>query len=126
MARGFLKLYRTYSYLTKSPVVDVIRTVLQDEGMYSKKQRKTLSELSGVGQSTYEGWFEGETRNPRHETIMATMTALGYEEKFVKAKTINVEAELKAAATWRDKQEKLKEKTSPPKPNGGRKPKKRG
>ncbi|MEY9493792.1 hypothetical protein [Bradyrhizobium elkanii] len=124
MARGFLKIYRTYSYLTKNPVIDKMRTVLQEEGMYSKKQRQVLHELSGVGVQTFENWFEGDVRNPRHETIMATMSSLGYEEQFVKAKTIDVEAERKAAAAWQEKQNKLKEKAAPAKTNGRRKPRK--
>ncbi|WLA79542.1 hypothetical protein [Bradyrhizobium elkanii] len=124
MARGFLKIYRTYSYLTKNPVIDKMRTVLQEEGMYSKKQRQVLHELSGVGVQTFENGFEGDVRNPRHETIMATMSSLGYEEQFVKAKTIDVEAERKAAAAWQEKQNKLKEKAAPAKTNGRRKPRK--
>lgn len=113
MARGFLRVYRTYSYLTKNPVVDKMRTVLQDEGMYSKKQRQILHEISGVGVGTFEGWFEGETRSPRHETIMATMSALGYEEQFVKAKSIDVEKERKAGQAWLEKRAEDRQKTAP-------------
>lgn len=125
MARGFLKIYRTYNYISKNPVVDKIRTILQDEGMYSKKQRKVLHEISGVGVGTFEGWFEGDTRNPRHETIMATMSALGYEEQFIKAKTIDIEAERKLAADWLAKQEKKREAKPKRRTNGHRKPRSR-
>jgi hypothetical protein len=109
MARGFTHTYRCYNWTKKNPVIDKMRTVLQDEGMYSKKQRKTLHALTGVAVATYEGWFEGDTISPRHETIMATMAALGYEEQFVKTDTIELEKELEAAAKWEEKQKRARE-----------------
>jgi transcriptional regulator with XRE-family HTH domain len=109
MARGF-GTYRTYNWIKKNPVIDKIRTKLQDEGLYAKGKRKMLHDLTGVSVSTYEGWFEGDTQSPRHETIMATMTALGYEEEFVKKENINIEKELEAAAKWRERKEREREK----------------
>jgi hypothetical protein len=111
MARGFTQTYRCYNYVDKNPVVDKVRTILQDEGYYNKKKRPILHQLSGVATTTFDGWFEGDTRNPRHETIMATMAALGYEEKFVKVKTIDEERELKKATEWFEKQKELRGKT---------------
>lgn len=124
MARG-ITVYRTYSYITKNPVVDKIRTILQDEGMYSKKQRKVLHEISGVAVQTYDGWFDGDVRDPRHQTIMATLSSLGYEEQFVKTKTIDVEKERELAAKWLEQQEKkgaIKKQRA--KTNGARRAKK--
>jgi hypothetical protein len=109
MARGFITAYRCYNYTNKNPVIDKVRTVLQDEGMYAKKQRHILHQLSGVNVSTFEGWFEGDTKNPRHETIMATLAALGYEEKFVKSEKIDIDAELEAAAAWAKRQKAKRE-----------------
>jgi transcriptional regulator with XRE-family HTH domain len=114
MAR-FLMKYRCYNWKTKNPVIDKTRTILQDEGMYAKSKRQILHQLSGVSVSTYDGWFEGDTVSPRHETIMATLAALGYEEQFVKANEINLEKELEAAGKWREQQERNREKA---KPNG--------
>lgn len=118
MARG-ITVYRTYNYITKNPVVDKVRTILQDEGMYSKKQRKILHEISGVAVKTFDGWFEGDVRDPRHQTIMATLTSLGYEEQFVKARTIDIEKERESAAAWLTAQEKKRAKSN------GRTPRKR-
>ena len=39
------------------------------------------------------------------QVLVAAVTALGYEEQFVKAKTIDEERELKAAAKWREERE---------------------
>ena len=127
MARG-ITIYRTYQYVTKNPVVDKIRTILQDEGMYSKKQRKVLHEISGVAVQTYDGWFDGDVRDPRHQTIMATLSALGYEEQFVKTKTIDVEKERALAAKWLEQQEKKGaiKKQRAAKTNGTRHTKKKG
>jgi hypothetical protein len=127
MARGFLRFpYRTYNFLAKNPVIDKARTILQDEGMFSKEKRKILHEISGVSISTFDGWFEGDTINPRHETMMATLSSVGYEEQFVKVKTIDVEAERKVAAAWFERQEKIshrrQEAQKAAKTNGHRKP----
>lgn len=110
MAR-FVMSYRCYNWKTKNPVIDKMRTVLQDEGLFAKNKRKILHELSGVSLSTFDGWFEGETKDPKHATIMATMSALGYEEHFVKPKKpIDLDAELQAAAKWREQQQRAKER----------------
>ncbi len=109
MAR-FIMSYRTYNWKTKNPVIDKMRTVLQDEGMFAKNKRKMLHELSGVALSTFDGWFEGDTKDPKHATIMATMSALGYEEKFVKTEKLDFEKELEAAAKWREQQARAREK----------------
>ncbi|WP_225116088.1 hypothetical protein [Bradyrhizobium sp. BRP22] len=114
MAR-FIMSYRTYNWKNKNPIIDKVRTILQDEGLYAKNKRKLLHELSGVAVATYEGWFEGDTKDPKHTTIMATLTALGYEEKFVKTEKLDFEKELEAAAKWREQRVRAREKA---KPNG--------
>jgi hypothetical protein len=109
MAR-FITGYRTYNWTKKNPVIDKVRTLLQDEGLYSKKKRNLLHQLSGVSVSTYDGWFEGETKDPKHTTIAATITALGYEEQFVKTHDVDQEAELEVARAWLKKQDAAREK----------------
>lgn len=109
MAR-FIMSYRTYNWREKNPVIDKVRTILQDEGMYAKNKRSMLHSLTGVAVTTYDGWFEGETKDPKHTTIMATLSALGYEEQFVKASTIDLEKELLAAEKWRERQEAARER----------------
>src|ERR1700759_1221808 len=113
MARGFLRLYRTYNYVDKNPVIDKVRTLVQDEGLI--KKLAIVHEISGVSTSTLDNWFNGTTRSPQHATIAAVITSLGYQEEFVKKKEIDVEKEREVAAAWLEKQEK---KTQP-------KPKKR-
>lgn len=118
MAR-FQTQYRTYNWVKKNPVIDKVRTILQDEDLYAKKKRAMLHRLTGVSVSTYDGWFEGDTRDPKHTTIAATITALGYEEAFVKREKLDLEAELKAAQAWSKRQKLAREKFK--KSNGGSK-----
>lgn len=99
-----LELYRTYRFLDKDPVIDKVRTVLQDEGLFAKGKRKIVHELSGVATATLDGWFEGDTKLPRNATIGAVVSALGYEPKFIKTKDIDIEDERKVAARWLLKQ----------------------
>ncbi len=109
MARFILR-YRGYNYTQKNPVIDKVRTLLQEEGLYSKKKRNLLHQLTGVAVATYDGWFEGDTIDPRHTTIAATIGALGYEERFVKTKELDMDAELKAARAWNERQKAAREK----------------
>jgi hypothetical protein len=112
-----LRVLRTYRYIDKNPVIDKMRTVLQDEGLFTKLN--LVHELSGISSSCLYGLFHGDTRNPQHRTVAGVMSSLGYEETFVKTKDLDIEKERKAAAAWAEKQEKEKPKT-----NGHAKPKK--
>lgn len=96
------RLYRTYSYIDKNPVIDRIRTILQDENLF--KRLDIVHEISGVSTGTLYGWFHGDTRNPQHHTAAAVVTSLGYEEQFVKSKEIDIEKEREIARAWLAKQ----------------------
>jgi hypothetical protein len=120
MARGFVRVYRTYNYVDKNPVIDKVRTLVQDEGLI--KKLGVVHEISGVSTSTLDNWFNGTTRSPQHATIAAVITSLGYQEEFVKKKEIDLDKEREVAARWQEIQDKLKAKAAP---NGHAKPKKR-
>lgn len=110
MARGFLRVYRTYNYVDKNPVIDKVRTLIQDEGLIRKLP--VVHEISGVSTSTLDNWFNGTTRSPQHATIAAVITSLGYQEEFVKKKEIDIEKEREVAAKWQETQDKKKPKTN--------------
>lgn len=113
----WVRVYRTYNFIDKNPVIDKVRGLAQNEGLFN--HLGILSEISNVGRSTMANWWHGATRNPQHHTIAAVVTALGYEEQFVKKKTIDVERERKVAADWLAKQPKRPK----PKPrSNGKKP----
>ncbi|KYK50038.1 hypothetical protein A1D31_22260 [Bradyrhizobium liaoningense] len=117
MARGFVRVYRTYNYIDKNPVIDKVRTLIQDEGLI--KKLPIVHEISGVSTSTLDNWFNGTTRSPQHATIAAVITSLGYKEQFVKDHDLDLESERKVAADWLAKQEKKAVvKKARPKSNG--------
>jgi hypothetical protein len=120
MARGFLRVYRTYSMIDKDPAIDKIRTIVQDEGLF--KNLTALGEISTVSQSTLNNWFHGDTKRPQNATMQAVLSSLGYKTEYVKDHDIDIEKERKAGAAWL---EKRKEEADKAKPNGGRKPNKR-
>jgi transcriptional regulator with XRE-family HTH domain len=66
-------LYRTYSFLDKDPIIDIMRTLAQDSP-YSNAQ---ISDASGVSKATLSNWFNGVTRKPQYCTIAAVAGALG-------------------------------------------------
>ena len=92
-----LRVYRTYRYIDKNPVIDRVRTLVQDEGLF--KKLGIVHEISGVATSTLNNWH-GETKNPQHGTIAAVITSLGYREEFIRDHDIDIEKERKVAADW--------------------------
>jgi transcriptional regulator with XRE-family HTH domain len=75
-------LYKSYSFVDKDPVIDIMRTIVADEG-------ETYAEIhlrSGVSTSTMYNWFEGETKRPQYATIMAIARSLGYDMQLKKMK----------------------------------------
>jgi DNA-binding phage protein len=65
--------YRTYSFTDKDPIIDVMRTLVQDTN-YSFGM---ISDDSGVSTQTLYNWFHGKTRRPQFCTIAAVAGALG-------------------------------------------------
>ena len=77
-----IRIYKTYSFKDKDPVIDSVRTATQDE---AKRQGKGVRliitqacERSGVAIGTIYGWLEGVTRRPQYATVEAFMRGLGY------------------------------------------------
>lgn len=103
-----VNVYRTYQFKDKDPVIDQIRTLLEDNGLTGKN--KTVHEISGVSQATLHNWFKGTTRRPQYATIAAVSSSLGYETAFVRARQVDVEAERKAASRWAKYQDEKRER----------------
>lgn len=74
MARG-PKLYKSYLFKDKDPVIDVLRTVIKDKSATFKQ----IALNSGVSAGTLSKWFYGETRRPQFASTNAVARALGYE-----------------------------------------------
>lgn len=101
-----IKIYRNYEFIDKDPVIEQIKGMVEKERLLKKPG--IVHELSGVSRQTIHNWFYGETRRPQYATIMAVASSLGYRVGFRHEAQINVEAERKAAAKWRTRQEAKK------------------
>ena len=77
---GSLKLYTSYNFVDKDPVIDKMRTLVKREGFSYGE----ISGKSGVSASTMHNWFEGKTKRPQYATVMAVAGALGYRSVFVR------------------------------------------
>lgn len=79
-----INVYKTYSFTTKDPVIDKLRTRAKDIGMSNKQ----INEKSNVSVACLAGWFGGKTRRPQHATIVAVARAMGgsYDLRFPKAR----------------------------------------
>ena len=68
-----MKLYRSYVFRTKDPIIDALRTALDDAGM----TRAELSLGSSVAPSTIKNWFDGKTRTPKFMTMASAIRSIG-------------------------------------------------
>lgn len=103
-----LRTYRTYRFIEKDPIIDRMRTIVQDEGLY--KNLQAVHEISGISATTLHAWFHGDTRRPQHSTIAALVTSLGYRVDIVPDHKIDIAAERKTGAAWIEAQDKKREK----------------
>jgi hypothetical protein len=76
---GSYKLYKTYSFKDKDPVIDKLRTAVADSG----ESYVDIENTSGVSSNTLYNWFKGSTRRPQHATVCAVARAVGYDLAFV-------------------------------------------
>jgi hypothetical protein len=106
-----LRVLRTYRYINKNPIIDRMRTALQNAGVGVEKRRLQIAaDISGLSRGCLHGLFHGGTRNPQHRTVAGIMTAFGYEEEWRLKRKIDIEAERKIAADWLLKQEANKKR----------------
>lgn len=69
-----LKIYKSYSFKDKDPVIDRLRTIIADEG----KAHGEICHESGVSLSTLHNWFSGPTRRPTYACVAAVAATMGY------------------------------------------------
>jgi len=73
-----MKLYKSYVFIDKDPVIDVMRTMVQD----SRKTFTQVERESGVTSTTLRNWFGGQTRRPQFATVAAVARSLGKTIRF--------------------------------------------
>ena len=75
-----LKLYKSYSFRNKDPVIDELRTLTQDEfGGLRFKHLQAIEYHGGPSASCMRNWFHGKTKRPQSASIEAAGRALGYK-----------------------------------------------
>lgn len=79
-SNGHLKLYKSYNFVDKDPVIDKMRTIIKREGATYRE----ITKDSGVSYTTLHNWFDGKTRRPQYATVLAVVRAMGYVQEFVK------------------------------------------
>jgi DNA-binding phage protein len=67
-----LKVYASYNFIDKDPIIDYTRAKVYENGGPSK-----VSRASGVTASTLYGWYSGTTRHPQFATVARVMLACG-------------------------------------------------
>ena len=67
--------YKSYSFVDKDPMIDQVRTVIQD----SKRTYKDIANDSGVTANTIRNWLDGNTKKPQAATFNAVLRALGWK-----------------------------------------------
>lgn len=77
-----IKVYNSYRFVDKDPIIDQIRTIVADSG----ETYKQIHEDSGVSTATMHNWFLGGTKRPQFASVNAIARALGHELVFVPIK----------------------------------------
>jgi len=67
--------YKSYSFKEKDPIIDQLRTLMNDENL----DIETVCRDSGVKETTLMAWFYGMTRRPQFATVKAVALAMGYD-----------------------------------------------
>ena len=87
---GELQPYKAYLFRDKDPVIDELRTIMQDT--YGEDWSKKLGDVHRNGGPTWgcvHNWFYGKTRRPQSASIEAAGRALGMQRVWVKLKVKN-------------------------------------
>jgi hypothetical protein len=71
------KIYKSYSFRTKDPVIDELRTIIQDEkGKLTNKVLRDIETDGGPSASAMHEWFYGKTLRPQNPAVEAAGRAL--------------------------------------------------
>lgn len=83
-----IKVYKTYRFTRQDPIVDDVRTTVEDEaiarGISTKAMANTACDLSGVSRSTKANWYSGKTHRPQASTLNAFLRAMDHRLGIVK------------------------------------------
>jgi hypothetical protein len=79
-----MKIYQSYLFRTKDPIIDEMRTVYQEAlGGVRSKHLRQVERDGGATASAQMQWFHGKTRRPQNASIEASLRAMGKCRKIV-------------------------------------------
>lgn len=87
-----LKLYKAYNFRDKDPVIDQLRTLVEDtfgikvRGKGLSKALRQVEESGGPSVACMHSWFMGKTKRPQNPTVEAAGRAMGYQRVWQKMK----------------------------------------
>ncbi len=70
---GILRIYKSYLFREKDPVIDAVRTFRQDKGFTYQE----IQEEGGPTAQTVRNWEHGKTKRPQFATVWASIKAMG-------------------------------------------------
>jgi hypothetical protein len=84
-----MKIYQSYMFRGKDPVIDELRTMVEDQygGRVSYKVLRKVEEAGGPSIGTGAGWFFGKTKRPQNPTVEAFGRAMGFKRIWVRGNT---------------------------------------
>lgn len=69
---------KTYLWRDKNPIIDKVRTKVKDiYGDINAEALKDIEFSGGATRSCTKGWFFGNTQDPKHSNIEATLRSMG-------------------------------------------------
>lgn len=85
---GHMPIYKSYVFRTKDPVIDELRTLVEDTygARVNGKHLGTIEAEGGPSTSCMRAWFFGKTKRPTSATVEAAGRALGYKRVWEKMK----------------------------------------
>jgi hypothetical protein len=84
--RGRMRLYQSYMFRGKDPIIDEMRTMTQKLSENRKLSNKILRQIENDGGPTVgcqRGWYFGVTRRPNNCSIEAAGRTLGKKRVWV-------------------------------------------
>lgn len=81
-----MKAYKAYLFRNKDPVIDELRTLVEDHFGERVANHHLAHMEAGGGPSTacMRGWFFGKTQRPHSPTVEAAGRSIGFRRKWVK------------------------------------------
>ena len=84
--RGTLRLYKSYMFRNKDPVIDELRTIVSDAyGRVGHKAYKQIEADGGPSITCMTAWFEGDTKRPQSASVEAAGRAMGMKRVWVRS-----------------------------------------